>query len=254
MNTVNETRSCSIVMPYYDNPGMLDRHIDEWMKWPGEAPIGLKVVIVDDGTPNGSAADVLRARLSEIEKKGIALECYRVLHDIPWNQDGARNLGMRECGTEFALMADMDQLLPARMAERLIQLTRSGTIRERTYLMPRQWVYETRQEIPPHPNTFLFRVSDFWSMGGYDEDFAGSYGSDGNFRKCAKGSGLTEIWTRDFGMIVFRRTDIPDASTRTLGRKESDFHSAKNPVLNAKRRGPPYKAERPIRFNWRKEI
>jgi hypothetical protein len=242
-------------MPYYDNAGMLGVHIDEWMKWPEAAVKGLKIVIVDDGTPEGlPASRVIQARMDEIERKVIKVSVYRVAPDIPWNQDGARNLGMKECRTPFALMTDMDHLLPARMAERLAYLAESGTIRDRTYLMPRQWVYETRQEIPPHPNTFLFRVSEFWEMGGYDEDFAGHYGSDGNFRKCCKGLGLQEIQTQDFGLLVYRRTDVPDASTRNYGRKESQYSVAHNPALMAKRKGPAYRAVNPIRFEWRREI
>lgn len=249
-----KAKPCSIVMAYYDNPIMLSRHIDEWLKWTSYTSQRLRVVVVDDGSPDSPAADVVRKRRMETVSMNVEIEVYRVGKDIPWNQDGARNLGMGVCDTEFALLTDMDHLLPACQAKKMLDLIESKTIAERTYLMPKQWVYSTRQQIPVHPNTFLFRTRDFWSMGGYDEDFAGFYGSDGNFRKCAKGSGLLEKTTDDFGLIVYRSDDVEDANTRRYGRKDSEYYSAHNPQLMAKRKGPAYQARNPIRFEWTREI
>lgn len=246
-------KTCSIVMPYYDNYSMLQRHVEEWLKWSEYTTNRLKVVVVDDGSPDHPAIEAIEDMGFNLDDWNVEFELYRILKDVPWNQDGARNLGMRECGTQFALMTDMDHLLPACHAEKMLRFLEEP-LQEGTYFMPRQWVHTTHQEIPAHPNTFLFRVSDFWEMGGYDEDFAGHYGSDGNFRKCAKGSGLMEVQTHDFGLIVFRREDIEDANTHRYGRKDSEFYSHKNPKLRDKMKGPAYVARNPIRFEWRREI
>jgi hypothetical protein len=106
----------------------------------------------------------------------------------------------------------------------------------------------------PHPNSFLFRKDDFWLMGGYDEDFVGFYGSDGNFRKCSRGAGLSEQAVEDFGLILYGSDVIPDAHTRGLTRKDGPLWAAKNPVLNNKRRGPAYKAVNPLRVPYRRVL
>ena len=32
--------------------------------------------------------------------------------DVPWNQDACRNIGMKNVKTEWALMTDMDHIVP----------------------------------------------------------------------------------------------------------------------------------------------
>ncbi len=67
-------------------------------------------------------------------------------------------------------------------------------------------------------------------------------------------AGLKEERTNDFLLTQYRRDEIPDASTNRYGRKESKYYRANFPHLEAKRRGPPYKAVNPIRFKWREEV
>lgn len=240
MNTV------TLVMAYYDNARMLQEHVLHWNRYSEDAQSRVRVIVVDDGSPEISASDLLRDE--DILRK-MDIQVYRVKPDIPWNQDGARNLGMKQCSTDWALLTDMDHVLHEDQVEALLKFQPSHG----SYYLPRRLITDGT-EIHPHPNTFLFNRCDFWDMGGYDEDFAGHYGSDGNFRKCAQGAGLREVETTAFALTVYRREEIADANTRRYGRKESEFYSAKNPVLNAKRRGPPYRAQRPIRFEWSREL
>jgi hypothetical protein len=242
----------SLVLPYYENPKMLDIQAREWLSYPSFVTTRLRVVVVDDGSSDAPALEVLRQHRVSFSSRGLDVQLYVVENDIPWNQDGARNLGMRMCNTVFALMTDIDHLLRARDALDMVEFCLSGIPRGE-YYMPRQFVKSTMKEIPRHPNTFLFRVADFWAMGGYDEDFAGWYGSDGNFRRCARGNGLQECVTNEFGLVVWRRDDCEDANTRRYGRKESEYHSHRNPRLLSKMRAGPYRAVNPIRFDWRKE-
>lgn len=234
--------TATLVMAYYDNARMLQEHVSHWNKYSADVRSRLEIIVVDDGSREIAAADLIRDE--EIIRR-MRIRVYRVTPDIPWNQDGARNLGMNHCDTDWALMTDMDHVLYPDQAEAMLAF--SPVIG--TYYLPRRCVTDGT-EIHPHPNTFLFNKCDFWEMGGYDEDFSGHYGSDGNFRKCAQGAGIRESETTAFSLTVYRREEILDANTRRYGRKESDYYAAKDPVLNAKRRGPPYRAERPIRFEW----
>jgi len=244
-------RVVSLVMAYYDNPNMLGHHVHKWLGYSDDVRSSLRIIVVDDGSPVSPAVDVIRRYHRQLLVRGLDVKVYRVVPDIPWNQDGARNLGMRVCDTEWALMTDMDHTLIQSDAAVMCQYIREGLVSD-AYFLPRQFLVDGT-EIPVHANTFLFRVADFWRVGGYDEDFAGFYGSDGNFRKCARGLGLRELPV-NFGLTVWRREDCDDANTRRYGRKESEFWAARNPTLNAKRVGPPYKAKNPIRFEWRREI
>lgn len=237
----------TFVMPYYDNPVMLARHLKCWDHYPPKALERTRFIIVDDGSPNSQAADVVHKNATPAVLRRMAV--FRIKPDIPWNQDGARNLGMAHVQTEWAFMTDMDRMVHASQIGRMLTLDGQPC---RMY-MPEQ--HQTDGTVlAPHPNTFLLRVSDFNAMGGYDEDFAGWYGSDGYFRRCAAAAGLREQRTDAFYTIKFRQADCEDASTRTLGRKGSELHIPNNFALFRKARGVPQKATRPLRFEWDRVI
>jgi hypothetical protein len=120
--------------------------------------------------------------------------------------------------------------------------------------MPNQLLANGESLNRPHPNSYLMRRADFWHMGGYDEDFRGWYGTDGNFRRCAQAAGLTETHTQAFNTVVYRASDINDANTKDWGRKGSQYHVANNPELMKIRNGPPYRASKPIRFPYERQI
>lgn len=231
----------TIVMSYYDNGDMLDTHIAHWEEYGAALRAAVQVIIVDDASPNKPA--VMRLRGANV---GFPIRVFRIRTDIPWNQDGARNLGMYMCDTEWAFMTDMDHVLPAEQAAAMFNMQ----VQYGTYYMPGQLLTDGQSLNRPHPNSYLFARSDFWRMGGYDEDFAGYYGSDGNFRRCAQGAGLKETFTRAFNTVVYRTHDVFDANTKGLGRKDSPYHVKRNKALVAKAKGPVYRASRPMRFEY----
>lgn len=239
-------KNITLILTYYDNPGMLAEQVSHWELYGREAKDRVRVIVVDDGSPGQSAASVLDGDLILRE---MDVRVYRVIPDIPWNQDGARNLAMRELDTEWALLTDIDHVLTSENADRLLSFKPA----EGCYYMPQRRTVRG-DVIGGHPNSFLFSKCDFWHAGGYDEDFCGWYGSDGNFRKCARGSGLSEVQTTAFALHLYKTDDVPDANTRRYGRKDSPYYAPTCPTLNAKRRGPPYRAQQPIRFEWRREI
>jgi len=233
----------TIVMAYYENPGMLRLHLDEWKKYD---PIygHVRFLIVDDGSTDSPALDVVR-------KHGacrIDLMLFRVLEDRPWGQDAARNIGMHHAQTDWVLLTDMDHMVNT---DQIATLMRFEPTRK-TYYMPNRVCRGEPKH--PHPNSFLFHRRDFWDMGGYDEDFVGFYGSDGNFRKCAKGAGLIEKQMADFYLYEFTTDEIPDANTRKYSRKEGEYYAASNPALEEKRRGTPYRASNPLRLPYERVL
>ena len=234
--------SCTIVMPYYENPKMLRLQLHEWRMYRVTDKMALSAVIVDDGSPRNPAEPVVR----EHGNVGFPIQLFRIKQNIPWNQDGARNLGMKHC-TGWALMTDMDHMLARHQAGGLLHLV-SHVAQVGEYYMPNRQEFDN-SPLHRHANSYVFNVEDFWKMGGYDEDFAGCYGSDGNFRKCMR-AGLKELPTDAFHLTRWPSSAISDANTLDWGRKDSIYHRSQFPKIEAKSKGPPYRAKNPLRFEW----
>src|SRR6218665_2501818 len=114
--------SISLCMPYYMNPGMLAEHYRQWAAWPDAVKRRVEVVLVDDASPSGPALDVERP--ADLP----AISIYRVAVDIPWHQDGARNLSAHVAAGRWLVLTDMDHMLRADDAVRLLDHIDSGRI------------------------------------------------------------------------------------------------------------------------------
>lgn len=233
----------SLCLPYYENPAILRVHLDYWEAYPDEAKSGFRVVIVDDGSPLSPAHKMIR-------DVGVDIEVYRIKKDVPWGQDQARNLAMHVLKTEWALLTDMDHILPGDQA---VHMLRTVPHEPGTVIRPNQVLANGHDLRRPHPNTWLVHKRDFWACGGYDEDFVGWYGSDGNFRKNLLAHAREQIVHRPT-LVVYRTEDCFDANTKAYGRKESEYYVSRNKALMAKIRGPAYVAQRPIRFEWERVL
>lgn len=230
----------TLVYTYYDNGGMLDRHFQEWDSYAPEVKRNFRAVIVDDGSPNDPA-------IGHMKDPGFPVELYRIKENIPWNMMGARNLGMHVAPEGWCLATDIDHLLTADNAQRLVELMPHIASGEYA-LLARRWA--DGRPLRRHPNSYLLERSTYWKCGGADEDYAGWWGGDSALRKAlvafaGQPGFIDKVWLTHYG-----RDDIPDASTREWGRRGSKWDWAKNPYLVATASGPPYKARNPLRFNW----
>jgi hypothetical protein len=224
-------RNFTLVMAYYMNQSMLAEHARLWQSLPAELAARLHVVIVDDGSPEHSAHEAMRS----IGKVPVAsLQVWRMLVDIPWNQDACRNLGVREAPTEWLLLTDMDHLVPAETWRRLMlgQLHKNEVYRFGRVSAPSLELYK------PHPNSWAMRRTIYWDCGGYDERLAGNYGTDGDF--LVRIRGRRNIVDLSDVLIRVPREVIPDASTTTLKRKQPEEKEVIRRLL----------AERAIDPNW----
>jgi hypothetical protein len=222
----------TIVMAYYNNPTMLERHVEEWAKYEE----GFRAIIVDDGSQ--------KPALPILQDCPIPVELYRILIDKPWNQNGARNLAMTHA-EGWCLMTDMDHLLTVDEAKK-INLAKYST--RRAYRPLRQ--KPNGEPYKRHPNSYLLTRTLYWKAGGYDEDFCGWYGTDSTFRRQL---GNNIIDTNGFALTLYGREVIADASTTTLGRKDSSYHVRNNPLLREKRKQGG-KAIPPLNFPWERQL
>lgn len=250
MATVIELDAFTLIIPYYDQPGMLRRQAAEWAGYPN----AVRVLVVDDGSPRFPAAEVLAG----IPHRAAV---YRVGVDIPWNRNGARNLGARVAETDWILHADIDHILTIEGAEALIGRALNPA---RWYRFRRERVGradETRKKddlpptcergpVKPHIDTYLCTRELYWRAGGYDEDFSGSLGGSAPFLAHMTKDGGDPIVLSDVLVEVHTRHSVPDASEPNLSRDRSRFERLRA-ELRAK--GDPKPAEH-VRFPWTRVV
>lgn len=186
----------SIVLTYYGQPAMLAEQARIWRDYPP----GVEVIVVDDGSAVPAQAD------------GCAI--YRVAKDIPWHQDGARNLGAHVAAGEWLLLLDIDHAIGAAELRRLLGLL-PMLGRGHAYRLLRQMV-GCGSPLKRAANIWLMRREDFWRVGGYDERLCGSYGTDMEFRPRLRRT-LVEK-NLPITVDVYLGRNVPDASTRGLDR------------------------------------
>lgn len=120
-------------------------------------------IIVDDGSPISY----------EAEGYGLNITWLKISDEIPWNNPGARNLGVTYAQSENVVISDTDHYLPADTLEYLCRRKNCG---KNFYKFWR--VLEDGSIDRPHPNLFLIARSRFMRFFGYDEEFCGDYAHD----------------------------------------------------------------------------
>lgn len=218
----------TLIMPYYDNPTMLEEQQRQWAKYPPELRARLHVILVDDGSPRWPALPAVR---QPVEALGLAsFRLYRTLVDVRWNWLFCRNLGVSEATTDWIFMTDIDHTMPGKTFARLLEEKLDP---KKAYRMSRVDA-PARTPYKPHPNTWLMTRALFDKIGGYDERFSGFYGTDGEFRRRVE-EGSSEIVILPHVMVRYPREVIADASTTTYGRKEDqDRKNVRRIVLERK--------------------
>lgn len=227
----------TIVMPYYNNPGMLKHHISVWEKY--KKKNDFRVIVVDDGSTK-EAVDVFN-------EYGMPLQTqlYKILVDIPWNWIGAKNLGMTHA-SGWCVMTDIDHVLDWDQAERILQMKLDKSVA----YVPRRRFPNGKENPKRHANSFLIHRDLFWEIGGYDEAFSGWYGTDSAFTRSLNGANKK---TDEFALTLYGRSDIPDASTTEYSRKDGPYHVSKNKKLNDRKYNGTEKIK-PLNFPWERVI
>lgn len=224
-------RAFTLVMAYYRNGSMLIEHTRCWRELPPEIASNLHVVIIDDGSPRDTAMEALRS----VELPPLAsFQLWRMLRDVPWNQDACRNLGVRYSRTEWLLLTDMDHIVPPTTWYALML----GALKKKTVYRFARVSAPHMQPYKSHPNSWALTKRTYWECGGYDERLAGNYGTDGDFLVRVRGRRTIE----ELSDVLIRvpREVIADASTTTLERKRPEEKDNIRRIL----------AERPSDPNW----
>ena len=250
-------KALTIIYPYYNAPRMLQRHLFDWMLIPEKWLSKILIILVDDGSQESPAEGVIRGN----GDLPFQLNLYRIKEDIPWNQHGARNLGAYVAPNTWLFMSDIDHTLP---------------MRSLNYIMENKWdpgcfytfnrltanrgsnggvffttMLNDRGLPKPHPNTYLLTRKRFWSAGGYDEDFCGTYGGDGPFRRWLNKVGRHEH-LGEIDIVRWSREMVPDASMLPEFREK--YRPLYGPKFKAKGGGNIPKPTRHLRFEWERVL
>jgi hypothetical protein len=221
---------------------MLERHLREWITYENQS--SWNVVIVDDCSKENPIENYLNELLL-LEFNSVKV--FKILDDIPWNQNGARNLAMLNVKDAWCVSTDIDHLITKNVAKEIVNMT----LPEKTdrYFRPHRILFKGNVEYKKHPNSYIIHSDLYWKVGGMDESFCGWYGSDSVFRRRLEAEGREQDISKNIYLTLYGRDDIPDASTTQYGRKDSPYHSSNNEELK-KRRKFAISPIKPINFRW----
>lgn len=229
--------SFSFVIPYYRNPEMLKLQVENWNLYPEWIRDQVRVILIDDCSPE-PAEPIFR-------KCELRKSLYRINEDIVFNAHGARNLGAKVIGKDDAwgLYTDMDIMFPVAAVERILSKKWNAG---RHYTFEREFVDGRPRKY--HCNSLLMIRSAYWSVGGMDEDFCGSYGGDGIFHRALERGTPRQHWD-DVVCLGFNGT-VADCSTRDLDRQGplKKEYLRRRDEKKAKPHG--LEPKNPLRFTW----
>lgn len=146
----------SVVIPTYGQPELLDLCLSGL-----DGNDAVEVIVVDDcGEP-------------AVEPDPRIDVLLRVDQDIPWNQPGARNLGVKHASAPVLLLIDVDMCV-ADLDEHLVA-ARNLPPNHAVYVGLR---YQDGKINLSHPHNLMVHREELLALGGYDEDYCGAYGWD----------------------------------------------------------------------------
>lgn len=248
----------TLIVPYYRNSKMLIEQAREWIKYPQD----YQIILVDDGSPE-QAVDVIRDNFAgeDMHKLFERTKAYRINEDIPWNRGGARNLGVHMAETEWIVHIDIDHLLPADCAVKLVNEPVSPKFWYRFPRFRRGMADETRRkdqiaddvefgQIHPHIDSYLCTKTLYNRVGGYDEDYSGCLGGGSPFLKRMEKKAAVKLLSKDVFLCVYTRSVIDDASDNTLSRDTAEF-SRRRKLKELRHNVIP---KNPLRFTWQRVL
>lgn len=213
----------TLIVPFYENPLTLGWQMAGWADMPGALRSALRIIVVDDGSPDHPAEAVMCGM--DIP---VARRLFRIDVDVRWNWLAARNIGAHHAETDWLLLTDIDHIVTAECLDAVIHGAHDpGTI----YRFSRR-EHATREPIHPHPNSWLMTRKMFWKIGGYDEALSGHYGTDGEYRRRCAATAPIRILTDE----LVRREHDGDSSTTRYKRKQPEDAAVKR-IIRARGKG-----------------
>lgn len=159
----------TIATTYYDNPLMLREQIQYWNAYPDHVKEKVKIIVIDDGSPNHLAEMTLK----DLEL-GIDICLVRIEQDIFQNTVGARNLAFTYADEGWVWNIDLDHVIPWQSMEEVLNTQLDPN---KYYIPARRQMNENRSHTPihRHNDTYIMTRELFWEARGYNEEFVEYY-------------------------------------------------------------------------------
>lgn len=215
-------KKVTLIYPYYCNLKFLSRQMAHWDMFPDDLKRHLSVIIVDDGSPKDQMAE--NSIKAYPQKLPISIRLFYIDVDIRFNWIAARNIAM-SAADGWCLGTDMDHMVPQETAESLVWGSHNPNY---IYRLSRR--EHTGEKIHSHPNTWFMTKKMFWKFGGYDENFSGYYGTDGEARRRWVKTAPVKTLRED----VMRYEYVDDSSTERYQRKLPYDYSSITKILKAR--------------------
>lgn len=238
--------SLCVVLACYDQPKMMALQVGAWEKYSELVKQNVRFIVVDDAGPNHPFRMPFAPTLD--------VQVYRVQQDIPWNQMGARNLGMQAADDGWALMIDPDMILPPDIMEIVVRRVMQNPNKGGRYRMLLRHMRNGQLD-EGCCNIYVIHTADFWRAGGYDEDYSGHKGySDVMLHHTLNTIGVMPLWWKDCWADFYSTDNVDDAAVMQLDRDIAHnrrLHLRK--VKEARKRGARRYLTQPrqvCRFKW----
>lgn len=150
---------------YIDGPSSnaVTKLLERYQDYDKELMSMIHFVLVDDCS----------STIIDVDGYSLNIDLIRINEDIPWNQAGARNVGVIYAKSDKILLSDIDHIFPEHTLRELIQRRNPRSTFYKIYRKDDKG--NTRKG---HPNTFFMSRARFFRFYGYDEEFAGKYGAE----------------------------------------------------------------------------
>ncbi len=209
----------TIATTYYDNPLMLTEQIKYWLEYPDHVKEKVKIIVIDDGSPNYPAEDYLQGHK-------LHIDLIRIKQDIFQNTVGARNLAFTYADG-WVWNIDLDHVIPWQSMEEVLNMQLDPN---KYYIPARRGMLDNGSHIPMgrHSDTFIIDKALFWQARGYNEEFVEYYynGPVSLFRESLKR--FAEMVELDkVHVLYFAPEIIPDASPLDGKEKKKSQYDAR---------------------------
>ena len=230
-------KKITINLSYYNQVDVLRRHITGWKSWSKNLLYQFSFCIIDDCSKI-KAGDIAK----DLGYDNIDLSVYRVEKDLYCNIAGVRNLAAQQCKTPWMMILDMDTIVSAELAESLLMYADTN---EGICFKFNRRVQDTNhiKHNQVHPAVCIIRISDYWKVGGCEEDLVGHYGyTDPSF------------WHRSNGVLSVRTLSHLYLDYIPEGEAEIQRNTERNlKLFNEKKQKNNWSTDF-VRFPWSKEI
>ncbi|MEY8847444.1 DUF5672 family protein [Psychroserpens sp. XS_ASV72] len=163
--------------------------IDIYSRYNPEVIKKIHFVFVDDAS---------KSPIEIAEDVNLNYTLVRINEDIPWNQPGARNLGVTFAKSENIVVTDLDIFFPENLLESLLY-----------FHPPRNSIFKFRtfaglKPVDAHFNVFFMNKEVFHRTNGVDEEFSGAYGQDDVFFYFLQKAIGTKFYLYSYSNIVHK--------------------------------------------------